>query len=414
MIRRPAAAVAVAALLSVPAVSPADAAPSPREERRPLSSVVLDWERTSMLTVYGPFTAPAPRTPIPAGVLYLGFVSLAMHDAVETSAGLSRSSEAAAAAQAAHDVLMEYYPTSAPDLDTALEASLAEVSDGPGEDTGVEVGKAAAADMIASRVGDGRDNLAIHYDKPEEPGFWQPVAPATDMLVPWLGSVDNLVLSGPVPLNGPDELTSDAYARDYDEVLELGSVDSTERTDAQTRTAQFFNSNSAVMVGESLINLLDDDPTGIRRTARIFAVMHASMADSIIRCWQLKRDVGFWRPFQAIAGWDTDDNPDTGPWPTTWVPLIPNPPYSDYVSGHGALTAPAVQTIRMMLDEDTHLTLHSYATGADRRYHDLRTIERQAFHARIWGGLHFRDAMDDAYALGHETARRVRQALVAP
>ena len=412
MILRPAAIAAVAALLTVPAAAPADAAP--REERRPVSSVVLDWEHTAMLTIYGPFTAPAPKTPIPEGVLYLGFVSLAMHDAVETSAAMSRSSEAAAAAQAAHDVLRAYYASSAPELDAALESSLAQVPDGQGEDTGIEVGKAAADETIASRVGDGRGNPTIHYSKPKQAGYWQPVAPATDMLVPWLGSVDYLVLSSPVRVNGPDRLTSDAYADDYDEVFELGSVDSTERTAAQTRTAQFFNSNSAVMVGEALINLLEDDPTGIRRTARIFAMMHAAMADSIIRCWELKRDVGFWRPFQAIAGWDTDDNPDTGPWPTTWVPLLANPPYADYVSGHGALTAPAVQTIRMTLGEDTRLRLHSYATGADRSSHDLSTIERQAFHARIWGGLHFRDAMGDAYSLGHETARRVRHALLNP
>ena len=136
MIRRPAAIAAVAALLTVPAVAPADAAP--REERRPVSSVVLDWEHTAMLTIYGPFTAPAPKTPIPEGVLYLGFVSLAMHDAVETSAAMSRSSEAAAAAQAAHDVLREYYASSAPELDAALESSLAQVPDGEGEYTGVE------------------------------------------------------------------------------------------------------------------------------------------------------------------------------------------------------------------------------------------------------------------------------------
>ena len=35
------------------------------------------------------------------------------------------------------------------------------------------------------------------------------------------------------------------------------------------------------------------------------------MTDSIIQAWQLKRDVGFWRPFQAIAGAADDGNPDT-------------------------------------------------------------------------------------------------------
>ena len=408
---------AVTALLTVPAITTTTATVSastpgalPCDDP---SSVILDWECTSMLTVYGPFAA-APRTPIPVGVLHLGFVSLAMHDAVERSAGRAHSSEAAAAATAAHDVLVEYFPTSAADLDAALAASLADVPDGRDEVAGTRVGASVAIRMIARRKHDGRGDTGIHYRKPLEPGFWQPTPPTAeggDMLAPWLGSVDPLVLKELVPLDGPDALTSDDYTEDYDEVLRLGSVDSVERTPFQTDTARFYNSNSAVMVGEGLIGLLQHEPLGLRDTARLFAVMHGAMADSVIKAWELKRDVGFWRPFQAIRDWALDGNPDTGPWPTEWRPLIPNPPYSDYVSGHASLTAPAVETIRMMLGEDTGLTLHSYATGGDRTYDDLTTIEDEAFHARIWGGLHFRDAMEDGYELGHETARRVAMRL---
>ena len=401
---------AVTALLTVPAAITATA--SPPATSRPPSSVILDWQRTSMLTIYGDPTAP-PRTPIPVGVLYLGFVSLAMHDAVDTSLERTRSSEAAAAAAAAHDVLVEYFPTSAPALAAALDSSLAAVPDGSGEDTGVMLGQEAAARMIASRRGDGRDNTSIRYSKPLEPGFWQPTPPTSeggDMLAPWLGSVRPLVLEQLVTVDGPDALDSRAYARDYDEVRRLGSDDSTARSEFRTSTARFFNSNSAIMVGEATVAMLDDDPMPMHRTARLFAVMHGAMADSIIKCWEVKRDVGFWRPFQAIAGAAADGNPQTEP-EAGWAPLIPNPPYSDYFSGHASLTAPAVETLRRMLGEDTALTLHSYATGEDRSYDDLMPIERQAFGARIWGGLHFRDAMDDGYALGHETARRVRLAI---
>ena len=70
-------------------------------------------------------------------------------------------------------------------------------------------------------------------------------------------------------------------------------------------------------------------------TARLFAAVHAAQTDSLIQCWRLKRDVGFWRPIQAIRDADLDGNPATTPRTRTWTPLIPNPPYSDYVSGHG-------------------------------------------------------------------------------
>ena len=134
------------------------------------------------------------------------------------------------------------------------------------------------------------------------------------------------------------------------------------------------------------------------------------MTDSLIQCWRLKRDVGFWRPIQAIRGAENDGNPATTD-DDTWTPLIPNPPYSDYVSGHGCLTGPAIEVIRRTLGERTKLTLISVNSPSPRTYTRLRDLEHDAFYARIWSGLHFRTAMADAYRIGHITARRVLKAL---
>jgi len=283
-----------------------------------------------------------------------------MYDAVEASTTHARSSEVAAAAVAAHDVLVEYFPAFTATLDADLATSLAAVPAGPAKDTGAEIGHAAADSVIASRVGDGRNN------------------PATD----------------------------------YDEVRRLGSANSVERTAFQTDTARFFNSNSAIMVSDALLRRLDEEPMGLRRTGFVFAAMHVSMTGAVIQCWRLKYDVGFWRPLQAIAGAADDGNDATAPEPG-WAPLIPNPSYSDYVSGHGCLTGPAAETIRLTIGAATPLVLHSLATGTDRTYQTLSALEHDAFHARIWGGLHFRDAMDDAYLIAHETADEVVHHLAA-
>ena len=133
------------------------------------------------------------------------------------------------------------------------------------------------------------------------------------------------------------------------------------------------------------------------------------MTDSAIRVWGLKRDVGFWRPSQAIAGADTDGNPATAP-ETGWTPLVPNPNYSDYVSGHAGLTGPACEIIRRTLGEATPLELRSVNSPTPRTYGHLSEIEHDAFNARIWSGLHFRRAMVDGYAIAHRTAERVMNA----
>ena len=66
--------------------------------------------------------------------------------------------------------------------------------------------------------------------------------------------------------------------------------------------------------------------------------------------------------------------------------------------------------IRRTFGEDTALDLRSPTLGT-RTYARLSEIEHEAFHARIWGGLHYRQAMTDAYDMGHRTAVRVMEAL---
>jgi hypothetical protein len=378
------------------------------------AQVLHDWQLIAMRTVYGEVPAPGqppapPTTPIPSGVPVLGFTSMTVYDAVRTSLRRATSSEAAAAAAAAHGVLRTYYLGARATLDAALEETLDAVPDGAAESLGVRLGRQAAARMVAGRHHDGYDDPTFHYAKPDGPGVWQP--PETgDMLVPWLGSLRPLVLDRRVAVDGPPALTSSRYAREYDEVRRVGSTTSTERTEAQTETASFFNSSSAVMVSDALRRSLESVPVGVRRTARVFAAVHAAMTDSVIRCWQLKRDVGFWRPVEAVAEAAGDGNPATDPEPG-WTPLIATPPYSDYVSGHACLTAPAVEVVRRMLGEDTRLPLISSNSPDVRVYDTLSALERDAFLARIWSGLHFRTAMEDGYLIGHVTARRVLRLL---
>ncbi len=371
------------------------------------SSVVLAWQRIALRTI---FTEGA--TPPQVGVLYLAFNSLAVHDAVQTSQERGHTSDQAAIATAAHDVLSEYFPASRANLDTDLKTSLAAVPDGPSEAKGIRIGRNAAAEMIASRVDDGRNDTTIVYSKPDLPGVWQP--PATGMATAWLGFVKPLVVTRPVPVDGPDALTSAAYAADYNEVRRLGAVTALDRTQEQTDIARFFASNPPLMYRDALCRYLDTHPLSVGRSARLFARIDAAVADAMIRTFRLKFDVGFWRPFQAVAEAADDNNPDTAP-ESGWAPLIPNPAYSDYTSGHAAATSPFAEVVRRTLGDDTSLVLLSRAPDgsvvATRTYSSISAIEHDALNARVWGGLHFRDAMDDGYQLGHSIGKQVYRTL---
>jgi hypothetical protein len=404
-----AASLTTAVLVAAPSPANAGESAAPaaaHASRTTRAQVVLNWERIAFRTVYTDAAAP-----VPVGVPVLGYTSLAIHRAVQTSLSRDRdSSERAAVIAAAYQVLQHYYPKLRGKLAADRAAGLASVRSGPAKRFGVKVGKRAARGLIDERRDDGYLDSTIHYAKAPGPGVWQPAAPGGDMLGAWIGSLNHLVVRKNVEVDGPDALTSDAYTSQFNEVKSLGRSTSTTRTPAQTATAVFFNSNAATMVSDALVRYLEQHPMTLAETARLFAEIHTAMTDSLIQCWRLKRDVGFWRPSQAVAGATTDGNPATNPDAGTWAPLIPNPPYSDYVSGHGCLTAPAVEVIRKTLGESTPLELISVNTPTHRTYPKLRGLEQEAFHARIWSGLHFRTAMVDAYHIGHVTARRVMEA----
>jgi len=381
--------------------------------RAPASATLLDWQQTAIDVIYLRQPQPAP---IPSGVPLLGFTSVAVDNAVQASLRRQNSSERAAAAIAAYRVLNEYAPDQPSHAAYLLEKraeTFDALADSHATRVGRRIGRLAAMRMIASRVDDGRELAgSILYERLDVPGIWQPDPPGSLMGFAHLGFVDLLVLPRRVQLNGPDPLDSAAYAADFNEVKDLGSPPEPGDTAAEGRaaTATFFNFNAATMVGSATIDHLRDEPVSVRRTARLFAAMHGAMTDSVITAWRLKFREAFWRPTAAIHRADEDGNAATAVDPT-WTPLLPVPPYSDYVSGHASVTAPAVEVVRQMLGERTPLELVNTTLGESRTYGNLTRLEGAASNSRVWGGLHFRDAMDDGYALGHRTARRVMAAL---
>jgi hypothetical protein len=398
-------AIALTALVAAPlAVITTTATPATAGDGPLASSVAVSWQRTALRTIFTE-TVPTPAPPVVA--IYLSFTSLAVHDAArEALRGGGTLSATAAVAQAAHDVLWEYFPASRTNLDADLAASLDLVKDGRKEDRGVAIGAEAADRMIASRVGDGRGDTSIVYSKPAGPGVWQP--PATGMALAWLGFMKPVVGVPTVQLDGPDPLGSPAYAIDYNEVKRVGSTTSEtsgDRTAAETEISRFFNNPITVILRDALIRRMQAEPMGLLPTTRLFARIDAAQVESFIQTWRLKYDVGFWRPFQAIAGAGGDGNGATDP-QTGWAPLITNPAYSDYTSGHAAGTSPFAEIMRQTFGDDTPLVL-KWPGFADHPYATLTALEHDAFMARIWGGLHFRDAMEDGYLLGRTVARDV-------
>jgi hypothetical protein len=369
-------------LSSVTVLSPPGAAgdqPEPAE-------VALAWQGTALATV--PFT--------PAKSLYLAFTSEAVDKAVRRSLRAANSSETAAVAQAAHDVLAAYFPGASATLDARLAESLAGVPNGPAENRGVAIGAEAAAEQVASRVGDGRNDASIVYSATPGIGIWTDTRP---MATPWYGFVDRIAGGRPVPVDGPDPVGSPAYRADLAEV----QADGRAGADAgKAATATFFNVDVFALYRNGLIAHLRANPLSLASTTALFADLDVASAEAMRQVWRHKFTGGFWRPVVAITSDDGD--PQTTPVPG-WTTVLPTtPPYPEYPSGHGAATGSFAEAVRCHLGE---IPLTISGAGAARDYPSLSAMEGQALLSRIWGGIHFRDAMEDAYLLGHSVARQV-------
>lgn len=369
-----AAGIAAIAVPSAPIVHAAE--PEPAE-------IALAWQEHALATV--PFS--------PAQSVYLSFTSTAVDRAVHRSLQRTRSSETAAVAQAAHDVLVEYFPAATSTLNGWLTESLAAVPDGPAEDRGVAVGADAADELIASRIDDGRGDPTVVYSAQPGIGVWTDARPFAAV---WYGFVDRISGGRPVVVDGPDPVGSAAYRADLAEVQADGRLDA----DAdKAATATFFNVPAFALYRNALIAHLRTQPLSLAATTDLFADLDRATAEAMRQTWRHKFNEGFWRPTTAITSDDGDPLTESVP---DWRAVLPVPPYPDYPSGHGTITAAFAETIRCHLG-DIPLTLNG--AGTPRSYASLATIEHEAFMSRIWGGIHFRDAMEDAYLIGHTVAR---------
>ena len=374
--------------------------------------VVRDWNATAVATI----VVDAGKANAEA-FMWFGFVQAAVYNAVVgitreyelykwDNRGPRSASPEAAAAAAAHDVLLHYFPASRSRLDTQLASSLAGVTDGTAEQQGVKYGRAAAARLIQLRLNDGR-NAPITFDKAPAPGVWRPTPPTfTPMFDPWLSQVKPMMMTSSTQFRPgpPPALTSALYTKDFKEVKAVGAKFGSTRTAEQTETAMFTTDVAIGPYQAALRDLTARHGMDISDTARLFAAVDMSITDSIIAVWDSKYHYGFWRPSTAIQLADTDGNPDTVA-DTTWEPLVANPPYPDYGSGFNGVTGAFTGSLsRIMGAGALDLYITSATAGVTRHYATASALNRDGIDGRVYLGIHFRTADEVAIDMGTSVA----------
>jgi hypothetical protein len=396
--------------------------------------MVLDWNANAVNALSNASTATPPGagyTP-PVAAIRLAMVQGAVYDAVNAidgghqpylhglPAAPASASKAAAAATAAHDVLVGFNPALPLNVRTSVDglytASLAGIPNDQAKTDGITIGGQVAAAMLANRVGDGQF-VPYSFTAGSGVGQWRPELPAfvSDPFA-WDSNVRPFTLTSTSQYRteGPDSLTSAAYAADYNEVKAMGPATGSARTQAQTTEALFFSANPLVMENSGFRGAAAARGLSITENARLFGMTSFAGADALIDCFDNKDYWSFWRPITAIREAANDGNPATTP-QTGWLPLLATPPYPDEPSGYNCYTASMMHAASGFFGTDKiAFQLASPVTGTTRAYDRFSAVPKDTIDARVWLGIHFRTADVHGAWLGKKVAQWVDKHFFEP
>ena len=366
------------------------------------ADVVIDWDNVLLNAVR------VDKTPPPKASRAMAMVHVAIFDAVNgivggytpyhvTASAPAGASPEAAAAAAAHKVLVAVYPAQQATFDAALTTSLAAIPNGAAKTAGVSWGEAVADDVLALRAHDHAADT-VSYTPPQGSSWWLPTPPAFaaallpnwPIVTPWAMASGSQFRQGP-----PPPPTTVDYTRAYDEVRLLGRVDSQLRTADQTQIALFWadGAGTATPPGHWLViaqGISQQRHLTLAENARLFALVSIAVADAAIVSWDHKYYYSDWRPVTGIQNAETDGNPNTLE-DKTWQALIATPPFPSYTSGHSTFSGSASRILELFFSTDaiSFTTTSDGLPGVQRSFTSFSSAANEAGQSRIYGGIHW-------------------------
>ena len=398
------------------------------------ADVLVEWNQVLQDTLPTPHGVLTPR--------FFALTHIAMFDAINTFARkfepyrvrirhAGGGSPEAAAAQAAHDVLVRIYPAATATYDALLARQLGTDQSGYVR-RGAALGARVARQILAWRQTDGWVVSPFPaYAEPLLPGRWQSTPPNNPV-----ATFTHLQNAAPLALLSatqylpppPPSLTSERYAADVNEVKLLGKSDSAARTTDQTALARLWAGVASTGTGTatnymSIWNNIVRDVARERglslvETARVFALVNVSIHDSLHTAQASKFVYGLWRPATAIRQADSDLNPATDPDPD-WLPLLTTPAYPSYAGNFASIGAGAARALEVAFGtNDIPVTVTWRQSGGlpdvSHQFDGFRQAAEEQSESRIYAGIHYRFDQVAGQQIGTSVATFVVANFMAP
>jgi hypothetical protein len=117
--------------------------------------------------------------------------------------------------------------------------------------------------------------------------------------------------------------------------------------------------------------------------------------DAFIVCWNEKYTTDRARP-ETIINKFID---------VTWQPLLQTPPFPEYTSGHSVISSASAELLSFLIGDKVSFIDDSEILFElpPRKFNSFREAANEASVSRLYGGIHFRDAIEN----GQDQGKRV-------
>jgi hypothetical protein len=371
------------------------------------ADAVCDWN-----TKAGDIVVSARIGPPPANRA-MAIASTAVYEAVNTitmryPAGTLKLQAApgasvdAAIAAAHRTALAKLLPSQQPAIDSAYQAALEKIADGPAKMSGIAVGEQAASALLAMRAEDGAAAPETYRPKTAAGVYVPTVIPAVPhwpQRKPWLMTTSSQFRPGP-----PPPLTSALWARDFNEVKALGGKSNSRRTAEQTQIAGFWEATLPPVYDGIVLSVADVPGRDVTQNARLLAAVAQAADDALLAVFEAKYHYNFWRPVTAIRNGDLDGN-DATERDASWTPFIETPMHPEYPCAHCTVAAAVGAVLQAEIGTGAMPTLAttSYLVkGSARNWSTIDAFVQEVGNARVYDGVHFRNSTEVGMAMGKQ------------
>ena len=251
----------------------------------------------------------------------------------------------------------------------------------------------------------------MSYDLAKEPGHWVPTSAIRQQQMPllpaWGQNRSFAMPSGAAcALPPPPAYSEEPSSAFYAQAREVYDT-TTHLTPEQTAIARFWSDDpmlSPTPPGHWIAiatDLLEQENAGLDRTAEVMMRLGVAMADGFIGCWNAKFQYDLVRPVTYIK--KVID--------AKWEPLLITPPFPEYPSGHSTESGAAAAVLTAIYGENFAFAdrTHERDGLGTRNFPSFQAAAAEAGISRLYGGIHFRAAIDR----GLEQGRCIAQYAIA-